>query len=204
MLHHINQYKEANVCEKYKFIWIGPERVGSRSTAKIFTFCGFTCRGRQMGVGNAHNYTHNSEIPPQYKDYKIICSARNPYSRTLSLYKNFTYSGETGDDRTFREYVLDLTCGKPETKFVDGVSKYNTFINPVLERQPDYVVRLENIYEDLSKIPFIFNHLTKSQLEMMCEHGKPIDEWESHYDQEMKDLVYQHLKHQFDMWGYDK
>ena len=58
--------------------------------------------------------------------------------------------------------------------------------------------------EDFKKIPFIFNHLTEQQLEIMCEHGKEIDEWESYYDQEMKDLVYEHLKHQFDMWGYDR
>ena len=201
MLRHINQYKEANVNENYGFIWIAPERVGSRSTAKIFTFCGFMCRGKQLSFGNALNYTHNWEIPKKYKDYKIISSARNPYSRTLSLYKNFVYGY---DDITFREYVLGLTCGKPEENFKDGSSKYDTFVNPLFEKQPEYVIRLENIHEDIKKIPFIFNHLTEQQLEIMCDHGKEIEEWESHYDQEMKDLVYEHLKHQFDMWGYER
>jgi len=201
MLYHINQYIEANVNEKYEFVWIAPERVGSRSTAKIFSFCGFMCRGKQLSVANALTYTHNSEIPPKYKDYKIISSARNPYSRTLSLYKNFVYPEVK---ITFKEYVLGLTCGKPEENFKHGNSKYSTFINPVLEKQPEYVIRLENIHEDIKKLPFIFNHLTEKQLGEMCEHGKEIEEWESHYDQEMKDLVYKHLKHQFDMWGYEK
>lgn len=204
MLHHINQYKEANVNKQYEFIWIGPERVGSRTTAKIFTFCGFMCRGKQLSFANSFNYTHNSEIPEEFKDYKIICSARNPYSRTLSLYKNFTYSAETGDNYSFKEYVLGLTCGKPQENFKDGDSKYRVFVNPVLEKQPDYVIRLENFNEDIRKLPFIYNHLTEKQLEMLCDHGKEIEEWESYYDQEMKDLVYQHLKHQFDMWGYEK
>ena len=201
MLYPINQYIEANVNENYGFIWIAPERVGSRSTARIFTFCGFMCRGKQLGFGNTLNYTHNWEIPEKYKDYKIISSARNPYSRTLSLYKNFVYSHQ---DITFKEYVLGLTCGKPEENFKDRSSKYDTFVNPLLKKQPEYVIRLENIYEDIKKIPFIFNHLTEQQLEIMCEHGKEIDEWESYYDQEIKDLVYKHLKHQFDMWGYEK
>jgi hypothetical protein len=201
MLRHINHYKEANVNENYEFVWIAPERVGSRGSARIFTYCGFMCRGKQLSFGNALNYTHNWEIPEKYKDYKIISSARNPYSRTLSLYKNFIYNN---DDITFREYVLGLTCGKPEENLKNGISKYDTFINPLLKKQPEYVIRLENIHEDFKKIPFIFNHLTEQQLENMCDHGKEIDEWESHYDQEMKDLVYEHLKHQFDMWGYDR
>jgi hypothetical protein len=201
MLYHINQYVEANVNENYKLVWIAPERVGSRSTARIFSFCGFMCRGKQLSFGNALNYTHNSEIPPKYKDYEIISSARNPYSRTVSVYKNFVYNY---DRITFKEYVLGLTCGKPEENLTEGAFKYSTFINPILEKQPEYVIRLENIHEDMKKLPFIYNHLTEQQLEMMCEHGKEIEEWESYYDQEMKDLVYEHLKHQFDMWGYER
>ena len=201
MLYHINQYVEAKVYENYKLVWIAPERVGSRSTARIFSFCGFMCRGKQLSFGNALNYTHNSEIPPKYKDYEIISSARNPYSRTVSVYKNFVYNY---DRITFKEYVLGLTCGKPEENLTEGAFKYSTFINPILEKQPEYVIRLENIHEDMKKLPFIYNHLTEQQLEMMCEHGKEIEEWESYYDQEMKDLVYEHLKHQFDMWGYER
>jgi hypothetical protein len=201
MLYHINQYVEANVNENYKLVWIAPERVGSRSTARIFSFCGFMCRGKQLSFGNALNYTHNSEIPPKYKDYEIISSARNPYSRTVSVYKNIVYNY---DRITFKEYVLGLTCGKPEENLTEGAFKYSTFINPILEKQPEYVIRLENIHEDMKKLPFIYNHLTEQQLEMMCEHGKEIEEWESYYDQEMKDLVYEHLKHQFDMWGYER
>ena len=32
---------EVNVNENYKFVWIAPERVGSRSTCKILTYCGY-------------------------------------------------------------------------------------------------------------------------------------------------------------------
>ena len=201
MLHHINQYIEANVNEKYGLVWIAPERSGTRSLVKIFTFCGFVCQGRPLNLGYGYHYTHNWEIPEKYKDYKIISSARNPYSRTLALYKNFVYGFE---DITFREYILGLTCGKPEENFKDGNSKYSTFTNPLFEKQPEYIIKLENFYEDIKKLPFIFNHLTEQQLETMCEHGKEIEEWESHYDQEMKDLVYEHLKHQFDTWGYER
>ena len=201
MLHHINRYIEANVNEKYRLVWIAPERSGTRSLVRIFTFCGFVCQGRPLNLGYGYHYTHNWEIPEKYKDYKIISSARNPYSRTLALYKNFVYGFE---DITFREYILGLTCGKPEENFKDGNSKYSTFTNPLFEKQPEYIIKLENFYEDIKKLPFIFNHLTEQQLETMCEHGKEIEEWESHYDQEMKDLVYEHLKHQFDTWGYDR
>lgn len=200
MLHHRNQGIEANVNEKYELVWIAPERVGSRSTCKIFTYCGFMCRGKQLSFGNAHNYTHNSEIPLKYKDYDIISSARNPYSRTLSIYKNFVVGYDGRKHETFKEWISALALDEPEKKF----EKYSTFINPKLEKEPKYIIRLESILEDMKKLPFIYNHLTEKQLEMMCEHGKEIDEWESYYTQEMKDLVYSHLKHQFDIWGYKK
>jgi hypothetical protein len=199
MMGNNNLTDATNINQKYEFIWIAPERTGSRSTSRILTFCGFTSRGYPVCGPNNFDYTHSSEIPEKYKNYKVICNARNPYSRTLSLFKHYSYNQKTFDTITFKEYLQNINKAQ-----FNGDSKYKTFINPVIRKQPDYVIRLENFYEDIRKIPFIFNHLTEKQLEMLCEHGKEIDEWESFYDQEMKDLVYKHLKHQFDMWGYER
>ena len=34
--------------------------------------------------------------------------------------------------------------------------------------------------------------------------GKEIDEWESFYDSDMKEIVYNLCEHQFDIFGYEK
>jgi hypothetical protein len=77
-------------------------------------------------------------------------------------------------------------------------------LRPKLVRYPDYVIRLEYMREDLSKLPFIYDVLTDKQLDYLTEHGKEIDSWEEFYDQEMKDIVYNLLKDHFDFFGYEK
>jgi hypothetical protein len=188
-----------NINEKYGFVWIAPERTGSRSTARILSFCGFKSRGNPVCGTNNYDYTHNYNIPQKYDGYKIICNARNPYSRTVSLFKNYSYEEKVFNKETFKKYLDELTYETKKSKH-----KFEVFITPVLNIKPDYVIRLENFREDIMKLPFLFNHLTEEQVEQMCDHGKEIDEWESFYDQDMKDFVYKHLKHQFDMWGYEK
>jgi len=58
--------------------------------------------------------------------------------------------------------------------------------------------------EDIKKIPFIYDILTEKQLNYMIIHGKEIDEWQSFYDSDMKEIVYNVCKHQFDIFGYEK
>jgi len=77
-------------------------------------------------------------------------------------------------------------------------------VKPIFTKTPNYLVRLEYMYEDLMKLPFILEVLNTSQLEMLCSHGKPIEDWEQFYDQETKDFVYSLTKHHFDVWGYEK
>jgi hypothetical protein len=80
----------------------------------------------------------------------------------------------------------------------------NMVINPILNKAPDHIIRLEYMTEDLMRIPFIYDVLNKKQIEMLTQHGKEIDEWESFYDQESKDIVYEKCKDHFIYWGYEK
>jgi hypothetical protein len=75
---------------------------------------------------------------------------------------------------------------------------------PTFLKKPEYVLRLENLKEDFLKIPFVRNHFTETQLDYMCTHGKELTPWEIHYNDEMKEIVYEMTKHQFEAWGYEK
>jgi hypothetical protein len=184
-----------NVSEKYKYIWWAPERTGSRKVAPILSYFGFTNQNKELFDGTNFHFNHNCLTNDQYKDYKIICNTRNPYSRVYSLFKNFYHY--TTDKRidSFRDYLKYK---------LPNIGLLELSLKPKLVCHPNYIIRLEYMREDLSKIPFIYDVLTDEQLDYLTEHGKGIDSWEEFYDQEMKDIVYGLLKDHFEFFGYKK
>lgn len=184
-----------NISEKYKFVWVAPERTGSRKVAEILTYYGFTNNGKKVFDTEKYGFSHYCNPNENHNDYKIICNLRNPYSRVYSLFKNFYGLSSNKDKDSFKRYLVnDLPVGQM-AKMV---------VNPILNRNPDYIIRLENMYEDLLKLPFILDVLNENQLKMLSTHGKPIDEWEEFYDSESKSIVYDFCKDHFIFGGYEK
>jgi Sulfotransferase family len=198
-----------NVSEKYKYLWYAPERTGSRGVASILCFYGFKFEGLITPINSPNeiinniyfrNYTHRYNQDKKYNDYKVICNTRNPYSRVFSLYKNYANKG------TFKDYVYNITNNdykEPKVRMLQE-QIINIIKNPQIQKPPDYILRLEYLGEDIKKIPFIYDILTEKQLNYMIIHGKEIDEWQSFYDSDMKEIVYNVCKHQFDIFGYEK
>jgi len=186
---------EYNVSEKYKFIWLAPERTGSRKVAEILGYYGFVNKGNILFNSGKYNYSHYSPNIDGFEGYKLICNSRNPYSRVYSLFKNFYYGSKDKSKESFKRY---LTEGLPQGQMMRMV------VNPPITVKPDYIIRLEYMTDDLLKLPFIFDVLTEKQVHLLSHHEKPIDSWEEFYDEESKTIVYDLLKYQFDMFGYEK
>lgn len=184
----------SNISEKYKCEWVAPERTGSRTVAEILSFFGFKNNDRPVFHFGQHAHFH--EGPNEnYKDYILISNARNPYARTYSIFKNFYQGDRDKSKESFKKYLKTIQNNGPTLNMV---------VSPKFTKNPDYVIRLEHIFEDLTKIPFIMDILTEDQLKMLTSHGKPLDDWEQFYDQESKDIVYGLTKHHFLVWGYEK
>jgi hypothetical protein len=184
-----------NVSEKYRSIWIAPERTGSRKVAEIFFFYDFKCDDKLVFQFGDYHFSHTTNNDNKFDDYLLICNLRNPYSKVLSLFKNFYDKESVKTKETFKRYLLeDLPSGQMK-KMV---------LNPILSRVPDHVIRLEYMREDLMKLPFILDVLTEKQVDLFTQHGKEIEEWESFYDQESKDIVYEYCKDQFIFGNYSK
>ena len=184
-----------NVSHKYGFLlWI-PERVGSRTIASILTHYDFKNNGVQLYDGLNHTYTHQNYIPKQYDDYKIICGARNPYSRVLSIFKSLHGAWENKNKETFKSFVKN---------HFESAQTRNIIKNPNFPKKPDYIIRIENLKEDFLKLPFINDVLNEKKLDYMTSHGKDMDNWTDYYDQEMKDIVFEYTKDHFLFWGYEK
>ena len=184
-----------NVSDKYKFEWIAPERTGSRQLAEVLTYYGFKRNGTPLFNNGRYNYSHFSLFDEHYSDYKLICSARNPYGRVYSIFKNFYQSISDKSMVGFKQF---LTNDLPKGQALEMV------LNPRPNISYDYVIRLEHLVDDLLKLPFISDVLTETQLRMVCSHGKEIDNWEPFYDNEMKEIVYNLTEYQFKAWGYNK
>lgn len=184
----------SNLSEKYKCEWVAPERTGSRKVAEILSYYGFTNNGSPLYRPNNHAHSHQGPNEA-LKDYTLICNARNPYGRTYSIYKNFFSRMPENNDITFKVYLQN---------HVKISRTFRSVVNPTFDKLPDYIIRLENMFDDLLKLPFISDSLSKKQLEMLCHHEKPIEDWEQFYDEESKEIVYNLTKHHFDIWGYEK
>lgn len=82
-------YKDNNPT---KYIWIAPERTGTRATNLYFKDNGYISKiiGNSIAQSNSESYTHNLIIPPTYvnDNYALICNVRNPYFRVLSIWKS--------------------------------------------------------------------------------------------------------------------
>jgi hypothetical protein len=183
-----------NVSEKYKFLWWAPERTGSRGTANVLSYFDFKLDGKIVSDSTTYYYTHDCLYDKQYDEYKIICNVRNPYGRVLSLFQNFGEKLNTNKE-TFKKYLFDEVAHGKDSEIIH---------RPNFIKTPDYVLRLEHLEEDYSKLPFIKNRFTESQIYWLSIHGKPLTNWEEFYDQEMKDFVYDLCEKQFNRFGYSK
>ena len=184
-----------NISEKYKFEWIAPERTGSRKVAEVLNYYGFKRNNQPIFMTVSYKYGHAVKFNELYSGYKVICNARNPYGRVYSIFKNFYNMIRDKSIVGFKQYLTNNLIQGQTLKMV---------LSPEPNRSYDYVVRLEHMVDDLLKLPFISDVLTETQLKMICSHGKEIEDWREFYDDEMKEIVYNLTKYQFEKWGYEK
>jgi len=210
----MNHIKPINISEKYKFFCWTPERTGSTHFTTILDKLGFqsadlnleTKKISNFRTGVRHNHTCN--FFENHWDYKFVISVRNPYSMVISRsginesefikYNDFTF---------INQFLKSRVENMMQNPFdIDGCCQC------FHERQPDYIIRLEHLYEDWLKLPFVTNHgfnlsgeletLTKIRLNNSINEGG--DYWKKYYDQSLADLVYYNHPDSFELFGYDK
>ena len=185
-----------NVSKKYNyFIWM-PAKCGTTHAVNIF-----------KKFDEKFNFVHSHviELFDGHWSYDLISLQRNPYARYASMFNNLD-----GHDKSF------------------GLNKvrdnFNTYLNNTLqssgtlkdmlkyhERTPDYFIKLEHLYEDYSKIPFVreTNFYKSGQLKLECSIPKNESQtdsfsWKELYTPQTSDLVYYNTSLIFDLCDYDK
>jgi hypothetical protein len=219
-----------NISHKHKTIWWAPERCGTTTTSKIFNNFEFMyyldSEERTLSIDNQGRpyQSHNINISPKYKDYKIICSIRNPYDRMLGIYLNFTSIGRTSVyTKTNNEFFKDkfsyfveevFTYKKINSKLKEPIGNKGILINYIEKYKfntqlPHQYIRMENMIEDLEKIDFISQSemfktgQLRNYIENSPHHNIRPYQFNTMYDLKTAKLVYEHNKKHFILFGYD-
>jgi hypothetical protein len=156
--------------------------VGSKFSTKIF-------------------HHHNCIIPNQFMDYDIICTTRNPYARILSAFfytSNMQHKELTVQNfRKFFAKEMDNPLMLREAYF--GYPKI-----------PKYFLRMENLYEDYLKLPFILESnisqwgLLRELCDMRVNKGIKSVPTLEFFTMDMIDYFYDNFRNLFDIDGYEK
>ena len=165
------------ICDKNRYVYIDVPKTGSTSLDEFFLRGG----GRRF-LPNNGNKKHCREIPPHAADYDIIVSVRNPYKRIVSQYFFYQYINDWFKGLSFEDFM---------DRFLENLSteeKYVLFpiwkyIEPI--GQPDYVIRMEHMQEDLARLPYLkgmeLAHRNKTKgkgsIELTPERIEKINQW---------------------------
>lgn len=189
-----------NVSEKHKvFLWM-LGKTGSMHSFHVFTQYGFeTIRPDSPDKTFSHN--HSTEMPENSENYKFICTAKNPFTRFLSLYKYNHKDSSIWSPNHFRSYF--------SKNFYENPDLFSSkFFWPFRDRTPDYFIRTEFLWHDYNKIPFIVNSKfnTSGALYDFCKlkinNTVPIKNPEEYYTQDMIDVFYEKGKKYFELLNY--
>lgn len=199
-----NYEVRANISEDVNtFLWLW-DKTGTTHARKVlqyFNFHHFGFNGNQkVLLKNEIIQLHKCSLFPEHEKYKFFVTARNPYTRFASLFKFSTTDSSIFNKEEFRKFV-EFTI-----QALDRTMECSLF----KDRLPDYYVRVENLYEDYCKIPFIVeSELKKSgKLENLCK--KVVNParfdyyWKDFYDKNVADTIYYATQNYFDFFGYDK
>jgi hypothetical protein len=202
-------YNALTYSDIHKSILWTPQKTGSFHAVFIFTHFDFsteffdkeTFELSKVRPSNIISHHHNCIITEQTKDYDVICTTRNPYARLLSAFFYFTDTEKTElTVQNFRKFFVKQV--EELSVFHDGYYGYS--------KVPKYFLKLENLYEDYIKIPFIqesklnqcgiLYDLCKMKMNKSRKHVPTSD----FFTVDMVNYFYDNFRNLFDIDGYEK
>lgn len=201
-----------NVSEEHKYFLWSPAKTGSTSFTNIFENFSFykwefDDDGFLLYKTNKIMHNHYCRFFHGHEDYGLIISARNPYSMIYSILRLDLIDKKTALGKLEKHSGLD----KIERHVFHKNKIFKDCCYCCFDDKPKHYIRLENLFEDYSKLDFIRNsELYKSgKLYDECKikynaSGTQTDEWKKFYDKDSADLVYYNHANYFESVGYHK
>lgn len=154
--------------ELNSFIWL-PPKCASTTLSWIFRYFDFDKYSfsvdKFIPINNPTIHLgHSTNFPPNHENFIFICSIRNPYDRIMSYLKSAYGRTKNLQSVEFFRPTLNRNINEIDTPF-------NNHLKLFQNRKPDFIIRTENIFEDISKIPFVYNSpiYNCGVIEKMCK-----------------------------------
>lgn len=194
------------ISEKHNaFVWL-PPKCATNFISWVLAYFEFSSIAMDTETNQIHrimpnqstHFGHSTILPPNHEELSFICAIRHPYHRILSMYQSQVKDPSVGDFEKF----IDERIIKNNLLF-----KFSSSFN---DRNPDYLIRTENLYEDIMKIPFIKDSDLNSSgiLKNFCD--KKINKSYNQLDPEeyltphIKEIIHSISSDHFDLFGYEK
>jgi len=195
------------ISEKNKaFFWL-PPKCASTSLSWVLSFFEFSSIAIDVDTNeirrtllNQTHFGHSMIYPSNYSELTFVCGVRNPYERTLSMYKSFSKDLSVDNFENFIHEKILKNDELDKLKFTGLFTK----------KTPDYLIRTENLYEDLIKIPFISESElnTSGILKTFCLKKMNMSfnqlNHEEYLTPRIKETIYEIFSEQFELFGYEK
>lgn len=191
-----------------KFVLVTPPRTASTLSHMIAPKLGFKTYkidGKnllKLSETSIHNHFYN--LFESHEEYSFITTLRNPYQLMVSFFK---FGNPYNDDlsvEAFEKFLHSHFYGK--TEFMKYFDCYDYSI-----RIPDYIIRVESMFDDYMKLPFTSrtNYYKSGELFKDCQiKVNPSKEngldWYSYYNSNIADIVYYNFINVFELGGYHK
>ena len=187
-------------------MWWQPPRIASRALSSIPNTLNFDDKK------NGHTLTVVN------KEWDVFHPTRNPYSRTVSWW-NLRYNEIIKDGPKITYLNFEQFVKMDNNEYFRIKSGHTWDVVSTLKRnnmQAKYVVRYENLIDDLMKLDFIkdnFEILKNNLYDLKYTTRNsyrnrysditknPIC---SFYTQELADIVWQEKQYEFEEWGYER
>lgn len=196
-----------NISEEHKSFFWTPAKTASQHATLIFSCFSFgliDCsydRKEIYDVSEFPVHSHSLNLFEGHEDYKLICTARNPIHR---IFSSFVYSNRFKERLYKEDFIVFFNQIIEKNDFL-WLATIRTHL-----REPDYFIRVENMYEDYMKIPFI-NQSKIAQsgtLYELCNRKKNVTKKfdiriEDFYTPDMLNYLYLEFQDYFDKLGYE-
>lgn len=193
------------ISHKYKYIFFHVQKNAGSSIRHVLVS---NYDGQRMGQ-------HTSVVSAQrrlgkqtFKDYYKFAVVRNPYSRMVSWYNSLIKlknSGKTIVPESFEDMILNqkgIYKNKPNEIAELWRGQFD-FLNIRGEIHLDYIIQYENLVDNFSTV--MDNLFKNKNIDMPhLKHWGVGNDWEKFYTPELKEIVYNKFKKDFEVFKYGK
>jgi len=185
------------ISDTHKFVYIDVPKTGSVSLSNFFIkhYNGYL--GEEGLYPESWGY-HNRVIPEYAKNYRVIASVRNPYTRLVSAYyhdvlypKEHSATGSMSDYLDFNIDLLKLDNDVPEFYYYRNFPQWK-YLFPI---KCDVYIHTEDLKFELYKAGFDTTNLLK-------EHTNSHPRWEDTCSEVLKRKIWTFAGPDFELYGY--